>query len=328
MHARKIAQMADSPRYPRRCSGVLTYRRTRRNTRPSKVLRETNIPRHRPLFLAFLFAVSQYLFFSSPLFEVREVQFSGQQSLSRGELETALGLPLGSSLFEISEKLLSERVGLHHKVQDAEVSVIFPGQVQVRVTERQPRYSVAYIHDASSWFAVDNEGVVLMEKEPAPGGWRVLLSRKVKDGLRLTPAESRRIDELRDKIPEDLRARLEVLRLEGRQEVSLKIRYKDRPLWVRLGRTEKLEYKFFLLSQLLQQLVSEQAVLETIDLRHSGPVVKIQTPVKAEESEAESSEVAAEIEEPLVEQEHGDEAYREMEEAVEEEPYFESDLQE
>ncbi len=301
MYARKIAQLADSQRQTRRVSGVLTYRRTRRRNKVSTVLRESRVPRHRTLFLIFLFAVSQYFFFNSQLFQVHEVEITGNRAVSEPDLVEALGLGSREGYLGISSDLLRERLLLLDRVQEADVELQFPGRVRAQVTERIPRYSAAYQHAPEVWYAVDGQGVVLGQKVPDKGGWRILVPRKLKSGALLSEAEQKIVTELQGRVSQSLRQRLIVIKINQRSEVALKISFKDQPLWVRLGRPEKMEYKLFLLEQLLQQLRSEATEIELIDLRHSAPVVKLKRPAKTAEAEVEDSMEAEHDETPIQE---------------------------
>ena len=64
-------------------------------------------------------------------------------------------------------------------------------------------------------------------------------------------------------------------------EVAFRMKYGNDNIWVRLGRPEKLQYKLFLLNELLAKLEKEKSKVESIDLRYSAPVVKKSGPGRA-----------------------------------------------
>lgn len=280
MHARRIAQIADSRRHLRRGSGSLTYRRAKRKSKKPLAHREIKISRKGPLFLMMLFFVSQYFFLQSTLFQVSDVVVEGNEVVPLDSIMANLGLSEHTRFWEVNPVGLKGSVLELHRLQDAEVSMAFPGRVRVKVQERAPSFSAASLDDENKWYAVDQDGVILNQRAPEKGGFRVMLDRPLRLGAQLSAKELEVILYFQQSLKPTLRDRLRTVKLNKRHEVALKISFKNKYLWVQLGRAEKLSYKLFLLEELLTQLKREQAQVASVDLRYTAPVVRLSKPLE------------------------------------------------
>lgn len=278
MHARRIAQIADSRRHLRRGSGSLTYRRAKKKSKKPNSHREIKISRKGPLFLMMLFFVSQYFFLQSSLFQVSDVVVEGNEVVPLDSIRANLGLSEHTRFWEVSPQTLKGSVLELHRLQDAEVAMAFPGRVRVKVQERAPAFSAAALGSERQWYAVDRDGVILNQRAPEKGAFKVLLDRPLRVGTQLSAKELEVILYFQKSLKPSLRQRLRTVKLNKRHEVALKISFKNKYLWVRLGRPEKMGYKLFLLEELLNQLKKERSQVASVDLRYSTPVVRLAKP--------------------------------------------------
>lgn len=221
-----------------------------------------------------LFFVSQYFFFQSPLFQFREVQVDGNQSVQDSIVEEKLGLSSDISYWNLSPESLKETLSSIHHLESAEVSVAFPGRVKVQVAERKPAFSVAFRKDQKQWYSVDQSGVILKTTKPEEG-LKFLLPHPVKGGVSVRAKDMQVVRFFQDHLDGPLGKRVRAINISKSRQVALKVLIGKRPVWVRLGRAEKLEYKLFLLNELLSQLSKEKVDIRSIDLRYSAPVVKM-----------------------------------------------------
>lgn len=274
LYARKIAQIAESRRHLRRDCGALTYRRPKKRPRKLQVKQKVSISRHRPLFLMMLFFVSQYFFLQSPLFEHQTISVNGNESLSLSTVEERLGVKEGMNFWELSESSLEENLKALHLVDEARVSLVFPGEVRVNVSERKPSFFVAQKTSAPKWFSADQDGVVLKSAAPKDDALKIFLPHPVKDGTKVRTDDLQVVRYFQDRLSSNLRSSVRAIEIDQGQQLSLKTMVGKDPVWVKLGRAERLEYKLFLLSELITQLGKEQATILSIDLRFSAPVVK------------------------------------------------------
>lgn len=221
-----------------------------------------------------LFFVSQYFFMQSPLFEHHEVKVEGADRVSTAIIEKKLGLADNANYWNLSSNSLEQNLSSLYMLEKATVQLRFPGQVNVHVTERTPNFYVAYTGDINKWYSVDDSGVVLERATPQKGHLKFILSQPVKGGAHVRLQDLQVVRYFRDRLASDLADNVSAIRFNEGQQVSIKTTVGKRPVWVKLGRPERLDYKLFLLGELLSQLSKERSIITSIDLRYSAPVVK------------------------------------------------------
>lgn len=289
MYARKLAQLADTRRHMRRGCGTLTYRRNRKKSRKAPVVREMQVSRHRQLFLVFLFSVSQFFFLQSSMFVVRDVAVQGQSSVKEASIRKAMDVRAESRYWEISPESMRQDILALHVIEDARVDMLFPDRLDVTVTERKPLYTVAAKKQPKETYTVDRSGVVLDQGKAGPESLKILLDRSPRVGGRISSDELEISNFFQEHMSQALKARLVSVDFDRRDEVTLRVKYRDGTIPVRLGRGEKLGFKLFLLEELLASLKAESAQVLSIDLRFSTPIVKkpYQKPSSQEQALAE-----------------------------------------
>jgi cell division protein FtsQ len=258
----------------RRGCGTLTYRRNRKKSRKAPVVREMTVSRHRQLFLLFLFTVSQFFFFQSSMFVVRDVVVKGEDKIAESSILATMGLGKEASYWELSAQNLQADILELNGLESAQVELIFPGRVAINVSERKPVFTVSSLTHAKQTFTVDKDGVVVGEGQAPKGALRVVLERNVRAGGLLSTDELEVCTYLRSHLRPALAKRLDYVRFDHRGEVTLRLAYRDRKIPIRLGRPEKLSYKLFLLEELLASLKAGSAQVVSIDLRFSTPIVR------------------------------------------------------
>ena len=269
-----MSQIAESRRHLRRESGSLTFRRLKKKARTASSKREMDFSRRRPLFLVLLFLLTQFYFMRSPLFEFRELEISGAISVPEEAIESRLGLPEKANFWEISPQSLQANLANLHRLEEADVKVTFPGRVQVQVEERKPSFFVASINRTNNWYTADKAGVILESSSPNSRSLRFLLSYPVRSASQVKEKDLQIVHFFQDHLDDDLRQKIRVIKIGQDQELALRVNYGAEPIWVRLGRPERLPYKLFLLQELTAQLTKEKEKILSIDLRYSAPVVR------------------------------------------------------
>ncbi len=274
MYARKLAQLADTRRHMRRGCGTLTYRRNRKKSRKAPVVREIQISRHRQLFLVFLFSVSQFFFLQSSMFVVSDIAVKGGNTVKETAIRKAMNVKSGARYWELSPQGLQEDILGLHGLEAAQVNLLFPGKLDVTVSERRPLYTVAASAEPGQTYTVDKDGVVLAKGQTGPKSLQLLVDRVPRVGGRISSNELEISAFLHGHLSQSIRDRLVSVNFDGRDEVTMRIKYRDDSIPVRMGRGERLSYKLFLLEELLASLKAESAPVLSIDLRFSTPIVR------------------------------------------------------
>jgi cell division protein FtsQ len=91
------------------------------------------------LALVFLWVRTMELFLtSSPWFELKVLNISGNEDLSKDEVLKLSGVRLERNIFRINLKDIEKRVEKDQRVKSVEVKRVFPQEIQVRVQEKKP----------------------------------------------------------------------------------------------------------------------------------------------------------------------------------------------
>jgi len=220
-----------------------------------------------------LFFISQYFFLQSPLFNYRELEIEGANRVKESLIESHLGLQGTDSFLSLSPNDLEQNLSDLHRLKAATVTLDFPGRVQVQVAERRPAFFAAFRGEKQAWYSVDSEGIILEEVPTPAEGHKFFLSHTVREGQKVRPKDLEVVRFFQDQLKGELKKRVRVVNISQTRQLALKVVLGKNPVWVRLGRPEKLEYKLFLLNELLRQLDSEKDDIRSIDLRYSAPVV-------------------------------------------------------
>jgi cell division septal protein FtsQ len=221
-----------------------------------------------------MFLVSQFYFLQSPLFQFNDVQIEGADSLSESDIESTLGLVDTTSFWDVSNASLQQNLMVMHKLREAQVEMSFPGRVSVTVNERKPAYYAAFIGNTKAWCSVDSDGIVLDKADANSQHLRILLAHPVRPGGQVRKSDLKVIRFFEDNLTGKLREQVMAIKLGVTGEVAFRMKYGGKPIWVRLGRPEKLSYKLFLLQQMMTKLTKDKSSISSIDLRYSAPVVK------------------------------------------------------
>lgn len=203
------------------------------------------------------------------------MEIKGSERVADDVIESTLGLTGDTSYWDMSASSLEQNLTSLHGLEQATVAVVFPGRVEVQVSEREPDFYVAYRGKAKNWFSVDSKGKVIDGEKPPKGSLRFLLPHPVKDGIQVREKDLQVVRFFQDQLSEELAKRLQVVKISQKRHISLRVRVGKNRVWARLGRPERLQYKLFLLGELIRQLGRQKAEVKSIDLRYSAPVVKM-----------------------------------------------------
>ena len=96
----------------------------------------------------------------SPVFAFHKVDLSGASWTSSGAVEAQLGVPDGTNLVTLRTDDLASRIETLPAVRSAEVSVVLPNTIQVRLDERVP---ILVWQTSGGRYLVDSSGVAFVE---------------------------------------------------------------------------------------------------------------------------------------------------------------------
>lgn len=193
------------------------------------------------LVLGLVAAVTWLVFFSSVL-AVRGVQVVGDDVLSPREVRQAAAVPTGEPLATVDLEAVSARVERLDPVLRVDVSRAWPDRVRVAVTERT---AVAVVERGEELRGFDANGVLFRSYPDRPPGLPLV---QMGDGAQSDAlAEAAAVV---DALPAQLATKVEYLRVQSIDTISLQLRDGRTVLW---GSAEDSEAKSRVLEVLLEQ---------------------------------------------------------------------------
>ncbi|MDR3072458.1 MAG: FtsQ-type POTRA domain-containing protein [Clostridiales Family XIII bacterium] len=141
---------------------------------PESMPQEQNAPprkkrKKKHFFLKFVIFVatvaSLYLIATSPLFEIRGIEVTGNEHFTAIELIDKSGIKTGDNLWKVKTKEARKNLEKSSYIKAAEVKRIFPKRISITVTERKPYFAVL---NKDTYFVSDVERIVLYTGKEAP----------------------------------------------------------------------------------------------------------------------------------------------------------------
>lgn len=105
-----------------------------------------------------LFAVIFALIINSPLFNVKNIEVEGNETVSDDKIISLSGLQLYNNIFRFNKLEIIEKVKQNAYIEDADISRKLPSTVIINVIERAPKYMLQF---ADSYVYINNQGYML-----------------------------------------------------------------------------------------------------------------------------------------------------------------------
>lgn len=105
-----------------------------------------------------LFAVIFALIINSPLFNVKNIEVEGNETVSDDKIISLSGLQLYNNIFRFNKLEIIENVKQNAYIEDADISRKLPSTVIINVIERAPKYMLQF---ADSYVYINNQGYML-----------------------------------------------------------------------------------------------------------------------------------------------------------------------
>lgn len=124
------------------------------------------IPRHTGKYLverilfAFVVLLAAFILLGSPLFEVREIEVTGNSALPEKKIVELSGITAGINIFKVNLKESEARIRTVPLIKDVSLTREFPSRIVIAVEERK---AVALLPVKDGFIQVDREGVCLKE---------------------------------------------------------------------------------------------------------------------------------------------------------------------
>lgn len=182
-----------------------------------------------------------YLVGFSPVLAVARVEISGTEVASEQEVAEAAAVELGTPLVRLDVAGIAERVAGLPPVAEVSVTRLWPDQVTIAVTEREPRLAIA---SGTGYLIADASGVVFDTATSRPRGL-VLVEADPRDQRALADAGV-----VFSSLSEKTADKVTAVQARGRDSITLRLKNGARVFW---GSAEQSELKSEVLDVLLEQ---------------------------------------------------------------------------
>ena len=110
------------------------------------------------VFGMILFALVVILLLCSPIFDIRNIDVSGNSKNSKEKIINFSGLELHTNIFKFNKGLVKEKIKENAYIENVEVTRKLPSTVQIEIEEREAKYMLQF---ADSYVYINNQGYML-----------------------------------------------------------------------------------------------------------------------------------------------------------------------
>lgn len=125
-------------------------RRKKRNRRIKRIIKWTSI--------IVIIAGGTTFAMVSPIFNIQEIQVTGNEKISADTVISLSGLSKGQNIFRFLSSNIIEQIKTEAYIQNAEISRNFPNKIIINVKERKQRFNVEFLN---GYAYIDSQGYIL-----------------------------------------------------------------------------------------------------------------------------------------------------------------------
>lgn len=125
-------------------------RRKKRNRRIKRIIKWTSI--------IVIIAGGTTFAMVSPIFNIQEIQVTGNEKISADTVISLSGLSKGQNIFRFLSSNIIEQIKTEAYIQNAEISRSFPNKIIINVKERKQRFNVEFLN---GYAYIDSQGYIL-----------------------------------------------------------------------------------------------------------------------------------------------------------------------
>jgi len=202
----------------------------------------------------------------SPYFNITAVTVQGTEQISPDEVMLLTGIQPGLNIFSLRAAEVIKAATGHPWIRHIEMIRRLPGQVILKVTERQPFLLVPY---RTSFLEIAEDGVVLAVRPTLSGQALPLVTGfsvtdQVRLGQKLPDEEVAQVSLCLNGLPADFWSQVAEIHLDENKEITL---YTLDRVQIRLGEPVRLKQKLALLSGTWAKLKDQGQTAVSIDVR-------------------------------------------------------------
>jgi len=126
--------------------------------------RRIRLRRSAQFFWALLLVlITFYLFVNSPFFALQQVEVQGNEQVDEQVVLELAGIAHGENIWRVDALKVAQKVEVHPLIKKAELTRRLPGEITIKITEREP-FALVAAADGGFW-EIDREGHALRHLE-------------------------------------------------------------------------------------------------------------------------------------------------------------------
>lgn len=98
------------------------------------------------------------LLFSSPLFNIKNIEVEGNSKVSDEKMISISSIQFHTNIFSMKKRDAIEKIKTNPYIEDVKIAIKLPSTVKIEVIEREPRYMLQF---ADSYVYINNQGYML-----------------------------------------------------------------------------------------------------------------------------------------------------------------------
>ena len=226
----------------------------------------------RSIFFFLMLAAAAYFFLNSSVFDVSEIKVEGNEALTFEEIADLSGIQIETNIFKINLSEAVEKLTLHPKIDQVNISRSFPNTIVIEVSERKTQAVIALDR---KFIQICDNGYFLKQVDQV-GSFDLPIVTGIDINEPISPGQKIEANEVEGV--------LKILNLMNRDEKNMiaEIHYGDptnitmftvNEIEIILGDTKQLEKKVFLVFEILSR--TEDAAIQYLDIRFpKSPVIR------------------------------------------------------
>lgn len=244
----------------------------KKKKRRRKVFRTIKI-----LMIIFVLIGGIAFFLLSPIFNITEINVSGNSKISSEEIISLSGIQKNENTFKINKKTVKDKIRENPYIDTISIKRTLPDSITIYVTERVATYR---INKANTYMLINNQGYMLeiTDEEnnlPIITGLQTT-DEEIQEGNRLRVEDLEKLEDVL-KISESAKTN-ELYSLITEIDISEKDNYKlvipSEKKIIHLGDTSKLPVKMGYIISIMEKEKDEGEILVNTDLENEGAIFR------------------------------------------------------
>ena len=216
-------------------------------------------------------------FLLSPIFNITEINVSGNSKISSEEIISLSGIQKNENTFKINKKTVKDKIRENPYIDTISIKRTLPDSITIYVTERVATYR---INKANTYMLINNQGYMLeiTDEEnnlPIITGLQTT-DEEIQEGNRLRVEDLEKLEDVL-KISESAKTN-ELYSLITEIDISEKDNYKlvipSEKKIIHLGDTSKLPVKMGYIISIMEKEKDEGEILVNTDLENEGAIIR------------------------------------------------------